>query len=59
MVEISNSSGIPVETLRKIETGHIATPAFFTVAALAMALNLDLAQLVAEAIEPPAGALST
>jgi hypothetical protein len=35
----------PVETLRKIETGRIATPAFFTVAALAYALELDLSAL--------------
>lgn len=42
MVDISAASGIPVETLRKIETGRIATPAFFTVAALAVALGLSL-----------------
>ena len=30
------------QTLRKIETGRIVTPAFFTVAALAHALELDL-----------------
>jgi transcriptional regulator with XRE-family HTH domain len=50
MVEVSAASGIPVETLRKIETGRIVTPAFFTVAALAEALHLDLAAL---AQEPP------
>jgi hypothetical protein len=31
-----------VETLRKIETGRIATPAFFTVAALAQAVGVTL-----------------
>jgi hypothetical protein len=31
--------------LRKIETGRIATPAFFTVAALADALGLSLAEI--------------
>lgn len=46
MVEVSAASGVPVETLRKIETGRIATPAFFTVAALAGALGLDLSALV-------------
>jgi transcriptional regulator with XRE-family HTH domain len=46
MVEVSAAAGIPVETLRKIETGRIVTPAFFTVAALAAALDLDLAELV-------------
>ena len=42
MAEIAAVSGIPAETLRKIETGRIATPAFFTVAALAVALGLSL-----------------
>jgi DNA-binding phage protein len=45
MVEVSAAAGIPVETLRKIETGRIVTPAFFTVAALARTLGLDLAAL--------------
>jgi transcriptional regulator with XRE-family HTH domain len=45
MSEIAAASGVPVETLRKIETGRIATPAFFTVAALAEALSLPLADL--------------
>ena len=48
MVEISEASGVPVETLRKIETGRIATPAFFTVAALAKALELDLVELAVD-----------
>jgi len=39
MAEIAARSGVPAETLRKIETGRIATPAFFTVAALAGALG--------------------
>ncbi len=42
MSEVAASSGVPVETLRKIETGRIATPAFFTVAALAAALGVPL-----------------
>jgi transcriptional regulator with XRE-family HTH domain len=45
MVEVSAASGIPVETLRKIETGRIVTPAFFTVVALADVLEVDLANL--------------
>ena len=45
MVDVSAAAGIPVETLRKIETGRIVTPAFFTVAALAHALELDLSAL--------------
>lgn len=42
MVDIAALSGIPVETLRKIESGRIPTPAFFTVAALAATLGLRL-----------------
>jgi transcriptional regulator with XRE-family HTH domain len=46
MAEVAAVSGVPAETLRKIETGRIATPAFFTVAALAGALGLALEDLV-------------
>lgn len=45
MAEIAVASGVPAETLRKIETGRIATPAFFTVAALADALGLSLEEI--------------
>jgi transcriptional regulator with XRE-family HTH domain len=45
MAAIAAASGVPVETLRKIETGRIATPAFFTVAALAAAVGLSLEQI--------------
>jgi transcriptional regulator with XRE-family HTH domain len=48
MVEVAMAAGIPVETLRKIETGRIATPAFFTVAALSGVLGLDLAVLATD-----------
>ena len=47
MTEVAAVSGVPVETLRKIETGRIATPAFFTVAALAAAVGLSLEDIVA------------
>ena len=46
MAEIAAASGVPAETLRKIETGRIATPAFFTVAALADVLGLPLEEIV-------------
>jgi transcriptional regulator with XRE-family HTH domain len=46
MVDIAAAAGVSVETLRKIETGRAPTPAFFTVAALAAALELSLDQLV-------------
>jgi transcriptional regulator with XRE-family HTH domain len=47
MAEIAAASGVPAETLRKIETGRIATPAFFTVAALAAAVGISLEEIVA------------
>lgn len=53
MSEIAARAGVPVETLRKIETGRIPTPAFFTVAALAGALDLDLSRLVTDTIAAP------
>jgi len=40
--EVANAAGISVETLRKIETGRIPTPAFFTVVALSRVLGLSL-----------------
>ena len=51
MVEVAAASGVPVETLRKIESGRIPTPAFFTIVALAAELDLPLTQVVA-ACEP-------
>ncbi|HWD04581.1 MAG TPA: helix-turn-helix transcriptional regulator [Amycolatopsis sp.] len=42
MVEVATEAGISVETLRKIETGRIPTPAFFTVAAIAGAVGVPL-----------------
>jgi transcriptional regulator with XRE-family HTH domain len=47
MVDIAALSGVPVETLRKIESGRIPTPAFFTVAALAAVLGLRLEEIAA------------
>ena len=47
MTEVAAQAGVPVETLRKIESGRIPTPAFFTVAALAEALQIDLVDLAA------------
>lgn len=47
MTDVAAGSGVSVETLRKIESGRIPTPAFFTVAALAATLHLPLDQLAA------------
>ncbi len=46
MVEVAAAAGLSSETVRKIETGRIPTPAFFTVAALAGALGVSLDVLV-------------
>lgn len=43
--DVAHSAGISPETLRKIETGRLATPAFTTVAALAAVLELPLDEL--------------
>jgi hypothetical protein len=52
MPEVAAASGVPAETLRKIETGRIATPAFFTVAALAAALGLSLEDVARQCALP-------
>lgn len=44
--EVAAASGVPVDTLRKIESGRVPTPAFFTVIALARALDLPVEHLV-------------
>ncbi|MFD9661149.1 helix-turn-helix domain-containing protein [Rhodococcus sp. NPDC059968] len=45
LAEVAEAAGISPETLRKIETGRMATPAFTTVAALARVLPLSLDEL--------------
>lgn len=51
---VAGQAGISLDTLRKIERGAISVPAFFTVAALARALDLDLAAL-ARTLMPESG----
>ena len=46
--EVAAVSGVSLEVLRKIESGRVPTPTFFTVAALAHALGLPLDGLVAQ-----------
>ena len=55
MVDVAASAGVSAETLRKIETGRAPTPAFFTVVALAHALNLSLDDLAAACAESEEG----
>jgi transcriptional regulator with XRE-family HTH domain len=54
---VSAASGVSLEALRKIESGRVPTPAFFTVAALARALGLPLDEL-AGALDDTGTALS-
>ncbi|ALR10191.1 transcriptional regulator [Mycobacteroides saopaulense] len=45
--DIARASGISPETLRKIETGRLPTPAFGAVVQLAATLRLDLNDVAA------------
>ncbi|MGW0160969.1 helix-turn-helix domain-containing protein [Mycobacterium sp. NPDC003323] len=45
LAAVAQAAGISPETLRKIETGRLATPAFGTIAALARVLPLSLDEL--------------
>lgn len=45
LTDVATAAGISPETLRKIETGRLATPGFTTVAALAMELSVSLDEL--------------
>jgi transcriptional regulator with XRE-family HTH domain len=58
MVEVAAAAGVSVETLRKIESGRVPTPAFFTVAAVAAALGVSLDE-VARHCAPPRRAART
>ncbi|GAA4537984.1 helix-turn-helix domain-containing protein [Amycolatopsis samaneae] len=58
MVDVAAEAGISVETLRKIETGRIPTPTFFTVTAIADAVGLPLDELRAATEPPGSSALS-
>ncbi|MET4099166.1 DNA-binding XRE family transcriptional regulator [Agrococcus sp. UYP10] len=42
MLSVALDAGVSPETLRKIEAGRVATPAFSTVAAIAAVLDLSL-----------------
>lgn len=64
MFEVAVAANISPETLRKIETGRVATPAFSTIAAISAVLGLSLDEVwtainpdVQETGEDPALAL--
>jgi len=52
MLEVAIDAGVSPETLRKIETGRVATPAFPTIAAIAAVLDLSLDTVWAEISQP-------
>lgn len=52
MLQTALDARVSPETLRKIETGRVATPAFSTVAAIAEVLGLSLDAVWADINEP-------
>jgi len=52
MLDTALAAGISPETLRKIESGRVATPAFSTVAAVATVLGLSLDAVWREVGQP-------
>jgi transcriptional regulator with XRE-family HTH domain len=56
MLDTALDAGISPETLRKIESGRVATPAFTTIAAIADAVGLSLDAVWAGMTLPESGA---
>lgn len=52
ILQIALDAGVSPETLRKIESGRVATPAFPTIAAIADVLGLSLDAVWAAISEP-------
>ncbi|MQA63664.1 MAG: helix-turn-helix domain-containing protein, partial [Actinophytocola sp.] len=50
---VAERAGVSAETLRKIETGRIPTPAFFTIVALSRVLDLPLDEIADTAAALP------
>ena len=55
MLDVALAARISPETLRKIESGRVATPSFPTIAALAEVLGLSLDEVWAEVRQPEPG----
>lgn len=55
MLETALEAGVSPETLRKIETGRVATPSFPTIAAIAGVLGLSLDAVWADVVDAEAG----
>lgn len=54
ILDTALEAGISPETLRKIESGRVATPAFPTIAAIAAVLGLSLDAVWAQISDPAA-----
>ncbi|GLZ47835.1 transcriptional regulator [Actinomycetospora sp. NBRC 106375] len=52
MTSVAAAAGVSPETVRKIESGRVPTPAFFTVAALCTELGLSIDDLTARCAPP-------
>lgn len=52
MLRAALDAGVSPETLRKIESGRVATPSFSTIAAIAGVLGLSLDAVWAEVSRP-------
>lgn len=52
MLDTARDAGVSPETLRKIESGRVATPAFPTIAAIADVLSLSLDEVWVEINQP-------
>lgn len=55
MLHTALAAGVSPETLRKIESGRVATPSFTTIAAIAGVLGVSLDALWAELTVPAEG----
>ena len=55
MLETALNARVSPETLRKIESGRVATPAFSTIAAIAAVLSLSLDDVWTEINQPDGG----
>ncbi|QSB04189.1 helix-turn-helix domain-containing protein [Natronoglycomyces albus] len=56
MLEVALAANISPETLRKIESGRVATPAFTTIAAIAAVHDLSLDVVWAQISQPTSDA---
>jgi transcriptional regulator with XRE-family HTH domain len=52
MTMVAAAAGVPVETMRKIESGRVPTPAIFTITALSTELGLSLDDLALACATP-------